>query len=202
MSVRLSTRGKPHTHYAPREKYTSGETMTRVDPHVYVWTPAYAPVATHPLLVIEDSAERQKAGIDDVHINERHIVQPVLLYKFDHAWIDSAIVAHPTRLHVWPRQTRRSAVSDTPLSRLGREVCYLTIRVGAPGDQGEPNFAGLRSATVQAALEACAQDDRPACLLRDPHHFLPTKVAHIAGSTGLGISCISSVSYTRVLYCM
>ncbi len=174
VSLRFSTRATYLTRTAPRQKYASVVTMTRVDAHVHVWTPAYAPVATHPLPPIEGSVETLIAGMDDARIDKTLIVQPIN-YKFDHACVDSALAAYPTRLY-------GVALADTTLAP-DAAAKYVTERfeAGYRGIRVNPNFAGLRSATVQAVLEVCGQYDRPACLFVKPEHL--ADVEHLLQTT-------------------
>lgn len=138
--------------------------MTKVDAHVHVWTPKFAPVSTHPLPEIDGSVETLISNMNKAQIDKTLIVQPIN-YKFDHSCVDAAIAAYPTRLYGIALVDTTLAPSEAANFVKERfEAGYCGIRVN-------PNFADLKSAAVLSVLEVCARYDRPACLFVKPEHL-------------------------------
>jgi len=136
-----------------------------VDAHVHVWTPDFAPDASHPLPSLAGDATTLVSEMDAAGISKTMVVQPIN-YKFDHACVSAALDAFPTRLYgVALVDTSRSAKDSADFVR------DMVEKKGYRGVRINPNFAPLRSASVLAVLETCAALDVPACMFVKPEHL-------------------------------
>lgn len=135
-----------------------------VDAHVHVWTPDFAPDAAHPLPSLAGDAATLVSEMDAAGISKTVVVQPIN-YKFDHACVSAALAAHPTRLY-------GVALVDTSVPpEAADKFVRCIVEKGYRGVRVNPNFVPLRSASVLAVLEACADVDVPACLFVKPEHL-------------------------------